>query len=310
MSKRVALLLGGRSSERDVSLMSGRAISKALKRLGHDVVEIDPQDDFIDQIKAAKPDVVYNALHGTYGEDGAIPGILEYFGIPYTHSGIMPSAIAMDKAMTKKLLQSHGVEFAEGFVISSVELIAMLKAGKEPMQRPYVIKATNEGSTIGVYIVHEQDDELVEKLKSSLWTHGEKVLIEQYIPGKELSAAVVGGKAIGVLELRPIQGFYDYTAKYTEGLTEHVYPAEIPQKAYDLALEYAEKAHNVIECRTVSRSDFRYNPANDSIYFLEINTHPGFTDLSIVPEIAGYNGISFDELVSRILEDAKCNNKS
>ncbi|MFN8833061.1 MAG: D-alanine--D-alanine ligase, partial [Alphaproteobacteria bacterium] len=131
-----------------------------------------------------------------------------------------------------------------------------------------------------------------------------------YIPGKELSAAVVGGKAIGVLELRPIQGFYDYTAKYTEGLTEHVYPAEIPQKAYDLALEYAEKAHNVIECRTVSRSDFRYNPANDSIYFLEINTHPGFTDLSIVPEIAGYNGISFDELVSRILEDAKCNNKS
>lgn len=310
MSKRIALLLGGRSSEREVSFMSGRSISAALKRLGHDVVEIDPQYDFVEQIKGAKPDLVYNALHGTYGEDGAIPGILEYLGIPYTHSGVMSSAIAMDKSMTKKLLSEHGVKFAEGFVMQSADLVAMLQSGEEPMKRPYVIKATNEGSTIGVYIVHEKDDALVEKLKTTPWLHGEKVLIEEYIPGKELSVAVLDGKAIGVLELRPTQGFYDYTAKYTDGVTEHVYPAEVPQKAYNLALEYAQKAHNILECRTLSRSDFRYNPDNDAMCFLEINTHPGFTDLSIVPEIAGHNGISFDELVAKILADAKCDNKA
>lgn len=309
MSKRIALLLGGRSSERDVSINSGKAVSAALKTLGHEVIELDPQHDFIERLQAIKPDVVYNSLHGTYGEDGIIPGILEYLHIPYTHSGVMTSAMAMNKIMTKKLLLDQGVKFAEGMHISLESLIEMLKSGKEPMPRPYVIKPVSQGSTLGVFIIKEGESGFLERTAKEPWQYGQPLMVEKYIAGKELSAVVLNGKAIGVLELRPSGDFYDYKAKYTSGITEHIYPAEIPEDIYKTAMEYAQIAHNVLECRTFSRSDLRYDPSTNELCFLEINTHPGFTNLSIVPEVAAYNGVSFEKLVELILSDAKCENQ-
>lgn len=302
--KKIAVLMGGLSAEREVSVVTGNAIIASLKRQGYNPIPIDPTRDLAKTLYDIRPDVVFNGLHGTYGEDGAIQGILELMGIPYTHSGITASAIAMDKSKTKSLLKQYGVKSAKEVIFTYEELHELYNKGQEPMERPFVIKPLSEGSSVGVVIVRGENDVWFHHNK---WKANSKLLVEEYIADQELSVAIFNNKALGVLELRPKQGFYDYKAKYTEGMTDHIYPAEVEKRVYDLAMQWAEKAHNILGCKTVSRSDFRYNSREEEgLYFLEINTHPGFTPLSIVPEIASYHGISFDELVKKILEDASC----
>jgi D-alanine-D-alanine ligase len=305
MKKRVAILMGGKSAEREVSFSSGKSIAKALQELGHEVIEVDPDESLCESLKTIKPDVVYNSLHGTYGEDGAIPGMLEVLGIPYTHSGVLSSAVGLNKDFTRKILETNGIRFAKGAVFKIMELLELSKKGQDPMPRPYVIKPISQGSTIGVYIIKDGDNCFATQQSSLPWNYGEEALVEEYIPGIEISTAVIGNKAIGSLELRPKSGFYDYEAKYINGKTDHIYPAELPDAIYKESLEFAETAHKTLGCRTISRSDMRYNPENGKLYFLEINTHPGFTNLSIVPEVAAKNGIEFKKLVSIILDDAR-----
>jgi D-alanine-D-alanine ligase len=289
--------MGGLSAEREVSLKSGQSVVKALNNLGCKVSEIDPSTDLPMQLKQVNPDVVFNALHGTYGEDGAIPGLLEVMQIPYTHSGIMASAVGMNKAMTRHIAKMNGVLIPEGKVIRVEDLCP------DTMAVPFVLKPIQQGSSVGVYIIN-QDTDTQAILKE--WVYGEEALVEEYIAGKELSIGVFNDKALGILELRPKEGFYDYKAKYTAGVTDHIYPAEIPEPAYNEAMALAERMHKALECRTLSRSDFRYDPSRGKAYFLEINTHPGFTSLSIVPELAGYQGISFEQMVQALLEQATC----
>lgn len=304
MKKHVAVLIGGMSKEREVSQSSGRSVVKALNSLGHKVTEIDPGPNLCEQLSTVKPDVVFNALHGTYGEDGAIPGMLEVMSIPYTHSGVLSSSMAMNKYVTRKVLECNGVRFPEGMLLSIEKLKEMCRQGKDPMPRPYVIKPVNQGSAVGLYIIKDGDQNFLEQQAKHPWDYGLDAIIEKYIPGKELSTPVLNGKALGSLELRPHSGVYDYESKYTDGKTEHIYPADIPEKAYKEALNFAEIAHNTLGCRTMSRSDFRYDPTEDLVYFLEINTHPGFTELSIYPEVAGHNGISFEQIVQMLLDQA------
>jgi D-alanine-D-alanine ligase len=303
-NKHVVVMMGGLSSEREVSLSSGASVIKALNELGYRVTTLDPSYDVAVQLEKLKPDVVFNALHGTYGEDGVIPGILEMMRIPYTHSGVMASAVAFNKSKTKDIIINYGVRVAKGMRIKIDALKDIIASGSDPMPRPYVIKPNQQGSSIGVYIVHPND----KSPDLSSWNFGDDVVVEEYIPGKELSVAVFADKAIGALELRPRDGFYDYEAKYTDGVTDHIFPADVPASVYKQALESAEKVHNILGCRTMSRSDFRYDPSrgDEGLYFLEINTHPGFTNLSIVPEIAEKTGTSFKQLVERLLQDATC----
>lgn len=301
MIKRVAVLLGGKSPERDVSFSSGKSIVAALKKLGHEVIEVDPDKNLCEILNTIKPDAVYNSLHGTYGEDGAIPGLLEVLGIPYTHSGVVSSAIGMNKCFTRRMLEHYGIRFPKGVVVKVADLLN----GKEPMPHPYVIKPISQGSTIGVYIIKDKDQNFADQQFLLPWSYGDKALVEEYIPGQEISTVVVNDTAIGSIELRPKSGFYDYEAKYTDGKTDHIYPAELPDDVYKESLAFAQMAHSVLGCRTVSRSDMRYNPEDGKLYFLEINTHPGFTNLSIVPEVAMRNGIDFEKLVSIILNDAR-----
>lgn len=306
MRKKVALLVGGPSREKDVSIMSGKSVHKALLELGHEVFLIDPQNDFIQVLLEIKPDVVFNCLHGSFGEDGVIQGVLEFLRIPYTHSGVAASAVAMNKVLTKKILSAAHFNTPEYLEMRAEDLFTMLACGKDPMPKPYVIKAIQQGSTIGVYMII---DDSSPKPTPQEWTFGTHLFIEKYIEGHELSVAVFADKALGVLELRPKSGFYDYVSKYSDGMTEHIYPAPIPDDICQQALQVAERIHQTLGCRTLSRSDFRYDPTHSGIgglFFLEINTHPGFTDLSIVPEIAKYNGISFLEIVKKLLEDATC----
>lgn len=303
-SKKIGVLMGGMSAESEVSLRSGQSVINALKNLGYSYAIINPDRSLADQIKEKNPDIIFNALHGTYGEDGAIPGMLEVIGVPYTHSGVMTSAIAMNKIMTKKVLSNYGVRMAESVEVSVENL---LRTNKDPMARPYVIKPIEQGSSVGVIIIKENDPEgIAKKLKDINWNFGDIAMAERYIKGKELSSVVINNKAIGVLELRPKIDFYDYEAKYTDGVTEHIYPAEVSENAYQEAMKFAEVAHNILGARTMSRSDLRYDPDEDKVYFLEINTHPGFTNLSIVPEVANYNGITFEQIVEMLLNDAKC----
>lgn len=303
-NKHVVVMMGGLSSEREVSLKSGASVVKALNELGYRVTALDTSYDVAIQLEKLKPDIVFNALHGTYGEDGVIPGILEMMKIPYTHSGVMASAIAFNKSKTKDIVINYGVRVAKGLMIKIEDLKNIIASGSNPIPRPYVIKPNQQGSSIGVHIVHTND----EFPDLSSWTFSNDILVEEYIPGKELSVAVFAGKAIGALELNPKHGFYDYEAKYTDGVTDHIFPADVPPAVYKQALEYAEKVHNILGCRTMSRSDFRYDPnrGDEGLYFLEINTHPGFTNLSIVPEIAEKTGTSFKELVAYLIQDATC----
>jgi len=303
MSRRVAVLMGGWSSEREVSLTSGRGCAAALGRLGYQVTTIDVSRDAAALVKALtpKPDAVFNALHGRFGEDGCIQGLLNILGIPYTHSGLLASAIAMDKPMTRTVLGASGLRFAAGRVVHRKEVLA-----GDVMKRPYVVKPTNEGSSVGVRIVREGDNR---PFDAESWPFGDQVLVEQFIPGRELTVGVMGDRALGVTEIRPRQGFYDYAAKYTEGKADHLIPAPVAPSILEEAKTVAVAAHRLLGCRGVSRADFRYDDTAGEpglLYLLEINTQPGMTPLSLVPEQAAAIGISYDELVGWLVENAAC----
>lgn len=299
--KHVAVLMGGWSAEREVSLDSGEACAAALQRCGYSVTPIDVQQNIASVLETIKPDICFNALHGRYGEDGLIQGILEILGIPYTHSGVMASAVAMDKPVAKKLFASAGLRCAEGRVFSRQEI---LEGADYP--KPLVIKPLNEGSSVGVTILLENENR---SLKDIPWTFGNEVLIESYVPGREIQVAVMGDQALGAVEIQPLGRFYDYEAKYTAGKAEHLMPAPLPADRYEEVLDMALKAHQVLGCKGVSRSDFRLDDDGDGsgdFYILETNTQPGMTELSLVPEIAAHSGISFEDLVRWMVEDASC----
>ncbi len=303
MTKRVLVLMGGTSSERDVSLMSGAAIVKALAASGYDASTFDVSHDVPALIAALTPapDVVFNALHGSGGEDGTMQGLLELMGIPYTHSGVLASALAMDKPMTKRIVEAAGVRTPKGRVVSVGEI-----RRDHPMPRPYIVKPVAEGSTVGVHIVREGENLPV---LDPDWSFGSHVLVEEYIPGRELTVGVMGDRALAVTEIRFSGTLFDYTSKYTAGHAEHVIPAPIPQPVYDEAMRIALVAHQAVGCRGISRSDFRYDDkraGTSGLYFLEINNQPGFTPISLVPEQAQRAGISFGELVSWLVENAAC----
>ena len=299
MTSHVAVLMGGWSAEREVSLVSGAACAKALQDAGYQVTTIDVQRDVGALITRLypRPGAVFNALHGRFGEDGCIQGLLDILGIPYTHSGVLASAVAMDKPMAKRLFEAEGIPVAD-HVVTTIEAAR----AKEPMARPYVAKPMNEGSSVGVHIVREGDNE--PPFEGSGWSYGELVMIERYIPGRELTVSVMGGKALAVTEITTGRGFYDYDAKYINGGSIHVIPAEVDKSVYDQAMDLSERAFKAIGCRGVARTDFRYD--GDTLYMLEINTQPGMTPTSLVPEQAAHAGLSFQDLVVWMVEQAEC----
>ncbi len=299
MTRHVAVLMGGWSAEREVSLASGAACSKALKEAGFDVTPIDVQRDMGALITRLypKPDVVFNALHGRWGEDGCVQGLLNILNIPYTHSGLMASALAMDKPTAKSLFESAGLPVAKHVVTSEEEI----RKG-DPMPRPYVIKPCNEGSSVGVHIVREGDNAL--SFEGTGWPHGDRVMVEEFIAGQELTVAVMGDRPLTVTDISTERNFYDYDAKYAQGGSKHVLPAEIDQGTFDACMDMALQAHRTLGCRGVSRADFRYD--GEKLFLLEVNTQPGMTATSLVPEQAEYVGISFPELVTWMVDNAEC----
>jgi len=304
---KVAVLMGGWSAEREVSLTSGAGIAAALERLGHDVTAIDLGPDVAARLTAAAPDIVFNALHGTPGEDGSVQGMLDLMGLKYTHSGLRTSAIAIDKVLTKAVLVPLGIPMPGGRVVATASL-----HDADPLPRPYVLKPVNEGSSVGVAIVTDAANygNPIARDATGPWQRFDTLLAEPFIAGHELTVAVLDGPdgpwALAVTELKPVQGFYDYDAKYTDGLTEHVCPADLPAELTAAALDLAVRAHVALGCRGASRSDFRWDPADgvDGLYLLEVNTQPGMTALSLVPEQARVCGIDYDALVARILASA------
>ena len=302
MTRRVALLAGGRSSERTVSLSSARQIGEALSRRGFEVVTIDPQDEeWIEQLRQAKADIAFNALHGPYGEDGKVQGVLEYLGLPYTHSGVLASSLAMNKQRTKEVLNAHGVRSPNGMIVNRFEA-----AKAHVMDPPYVAKPNEEGSSFGVLIVPVGSNRPPIELASPDWPYGDDVLVEEYCPGRELTVTVLGDRALDVTEIVPKTAFYDFDAKYAEGGSVHELPANIPQSIRDVCMRDALVAHQVLGCQGLTRSDFRYDPETNKVWLLEINTQPGMTPTSLAPEQAAYCGISFDDLVEWMAEDAAC----
>jgi D-alanine-D-alanine ligase len=301
---KVAVLMGGWSAEREVSLVSGAGCADALERLGHEVVRIDMGRDVALRLSETKPDVVFNALHGTPGEDGSVQGLLDIMGLKYTHSGLATSVIAIDKVLTKQALIPHGIRMPGGHIVTSESLYL-----GDPLPRPYVLKPVNEGSSVGVAIVTADSNygDPIGRDVAGPWQVFDELLAEPFIRGRELTTAVLGDKALAVTELKPKSGFYDYDSKYTDGMTEHVCPANIPAEIAHACLEMALKAHRVLGCRGTSRSDFRWDDERgiDGLYLLEVNTQPGMTPLSLVPEQAKYLGQSYDQLVQTILEDAE-----
>jgi D-alanine-D-alanine ligase len=295
----VAVLLGGLSSEREVSLVSGAACAEALERLGARVSRIDAGRDLAAVLGALKPDVCFNALHGAWGEDGCVQGVLETLAIPYTHSGLLASALAMDKAKAKAVLAAAGVEVPGGGLFNRFEA-----ARDHVMPPPYVVKPNAEGSSVGVFLVFEGANSPPQELIAPSWTFGEEVMIEPYVRGFELAVAVMDGQALAVTEIVPRTGFYDYDAKYSDGGSQHVLPARISADAASRAMVMAERAHAALGCRGVSRADFRYDDINDDLVLLEVNTQPGMTPTSLVPEQAAHKGVSFDALVQWMVEDA------
>jgi D-alanine-D-alanine ligase len=299
----VAVLMGGWSAEREVSLSSGAGVAEALAGLGHRVSRIDMSRDLAQLLTDLQPDVVFNALHGTPGEDGTVQGLMDLMGVKYTHSGLATSVIAIDKELTKQQLVPAGIRMPEGRVVESESLYEA-----DPLARPYVLKPVNEGSSVGVAIVTPEGNygNPIAREARGPWQEFERLLAEPFIRGRELTVAVLGDEALAVTELRPKSGFYDYDAKYTDGLTEHVCPADIPEDVRDAAMAMALKAHLVLGCKGTSRSDFRWDDEQgvDGLYLLEVNTQPGMTPLSLVPEQARYRGMSYPELVQRIVEEA------
>jgi len=299
----VAVLMGGWASERPVSLMSGEGVAKALEERGHEVTRIDMDREVALRLHETRPDVVFNALHGVPGEDGTVQGMMDLMGIPFTHSGLATSVIAIDKELTKHALVPHGIPMPGGRIVRSEELY-----DGDPLARPYVLKPVNEGSSVGVAIVTAEGNygNPIGREAKGPWQQFESLMCEPYIRGRELTAAVLGDRALMVTELVPKSGFYDFDAKYTDGMTEHVCPAHIPENIARLCLEYALRAHQLLGCRGCSRSDFRWDDerGEDGLFLLETNTQPGMTPLSLVPEQARHCGIEYGELVEIIIEDA------
>ena len=295
----VAVLMGGLSSEHEVSLVSGAACADALERLGATVTRIDAGRDIAQVLSQLKPDVCFNALHGEWGEDGCVQGILETLKLPYTHSGVLASALAMDKAKAKAVLAAAGVTVPGGGLFNRHEA-----ARDHVMPPPYVVKPNAEGSSVGVFLVFEGANRPPQELAQDSWTFGEEVMIEPFIDGLELAVAVMDGVALAVTEIVPTTGFYDFEAKYGQGGSQHIIPARIPQVEYEAALRLAEKAHAALGCRGVTRSDLRYDPVKRLLVLLEVNTQPGMTPTSLAPEQAAHQGVSFDDLVFWIVEDA------
>jgi D-alanine-D-alanine ligase len=305
MSKHVAVLMGGWSAEREISLRSGKACADALVRRGYRVTRIDVGRDIASVLTTVNPDVALNVLHGRPGEDGTLQGILEILAIPYTHSGVMASAVAMQKDVAKALFTAAAVPVPTGSVVSRLEA-----AKGHVLAPPYVIKPIAEGSSVGVFIVREDHAHPPQELTRADWPYGERVIVEQYIPGKELTCAVMGAEALGVIEIVPTVRFYDYEAKYAPGGSKHLLPAPISPFVYQEARRLALAAHRALGCRGVSRADFRYDDrveGTGGLVCLEVNTQPGMTETSLVPELAAHAGITFDELVQWMVEDASLN---
>jgi D-alanine-D-alanine ligase len=296
--KHIAVVMGGMSAEREVSLSSAKGIIEHLQKLNYRVTPVDMGQDIADVLLELNPDVVFNALHGTYGEDGCLQGILDVLDIPYTHSGVLASAIGMDKLKSRALFTSNGIKCPEHILINKSDNYT-----SDPIPRPYVIKPVHEGSSIGVHVIFKEDNF---DIRDYDFTYGETAIIEKYIKGKEIQVAVIGDRAIGAIEIIPKGRFYDYTAKYTDGMAEHIMPAPLSESAQKKALELAEKAHKLLGCRGVSRADFLYDEAQNEFFLLEMNTHPGMTPLSLVPEICAYYGISFADILEILIKEARC----
>jgi len=301
----VAVLMGGLSAERDVSLNSGQQCADALEGEGYDVTRVDVGRDIADVLSGAKPDVCFNALHGTYGEDGCIQGVLETLGLPYTHSGVLSSALAMHKQRAKDVLAAVGIPVAEGRVVSRAEA-----ARGHPIAPPYVLKPVSEGSSVGVFIVDETFAHPPQELHAPDWPHGDRLLAERFIPGRELTCAVIGDQPTEIIEIKPADSlkFYNYEAKYAEGGSIHVRADDLSPDVYQSVQTLSVKAHQALGCRGVTRADFRFDDraGGDGLICLEVNTQPGMTKTSLVPELAAFGGMSFGALVRWITEDASC----
>ncbi|MEM1382267.1 MAG: D-alanine--D-alanine ligase [Pseudomonadota bacterium] len=298
-ASRVAVLKGGLSAEREVSLVSGKECAAALRRRGYSVVEIDAAVDVAAALNEARPDVVFNALHGRWGEDGCVQGILEWMGLPYTHSGVLASALAMDKTRTKAIYQSNGLPTAEGMLVPRDDV-----AKGHPMAPPYVVKPYNEGSSVGVYIVSEGANGPAQLADDA----PETLLVERFVPGREMTVSVLGDRALTVTDIIATTGWYDYHAKYADGGSRHEVPATVPADIFDTCMAHALTAHQALGCRGLSRTDFRWddNLGEQGLVLLETNTQPGMTPTSLAPEQAAHCGVSFDDLCAWLVEDASC----
>jgi D-alanine-D-alanine ligase len=305
MAKHVAVLMGGISNEREVSLSSGRECASALRRAGFEVTEVDVGYDIAERLRAVKPDAAFNALHGRYGEDGTIQGLLEFLRIPYTHSGVLASALAMDKHQAKIMFKAAGIPVTDHVVASRAEV-----GRAHVMAPPYVVKPIADGSSNGIFIVKADQSHPPQEILGPDWKGGEDLMVERYIPGRELTCAVMGDVALGVTEIVTDLAFYNFEAKYAEGGSRHVIPAQIQPKIYDKVQKMALKAHAALGCRGVTRTDFRFNDRageDGELVCLELNTQPGMTPTSLAPEQARHAGHSFEDLVTWMVEDASCN---
>ncbi|MBP7189797.1 MAG: D-alanine--D-alanine ligase [Rickettsiaceae bacterium] len=296
--KHIVVLAGGMSAERGVSISSAKGVINALVNLGYRVTKIDMGADLANCITQLNPDVVFNCLHGTYGEDGCVPGMLNIMHIPYTHSGLLSSSIAFSKMMSRSIFLQHGIKCADAVYISKGDGIK-----GDPIKRPYVIKPLAQGSSVGIKVIFEGDDF---DFSNYEFEYGDTILVEEYIKGREIEVAVLNGKALGALEIKLLKNkrFYDYETKYTDGFAEHIFPANLSKDAYNKVLKLSERVYSAMDCRGISRVEFIYSDEKDEFYILEINTHPGMTPLSLCPEIAEKVGISFEELIEKILESA------
>lgn len=301
MKPHVVVLMGGWSSERSVSLTSGAGVVDALAKRGYRVTGLDMERDVAQRLLALRPDVVFNALHGTPGEDGSVQGLLELLNIPYTHSGVGASALAIDKHRTKVFLTAHGIPMPQGKMVTPAELFAA-----DPLPRPYVVKPNAEGSSVGVAIIDDHIETPIAAQSPGPWHTYPSLLAEAFIPGRELTATVLKDRTLAVTELQPVSGFYDFDAKYTEGRTRHLLPAPLPSNITDQIMALALKAHRLLGCTGLSRADFRYDESGPGgVYVLEVNTQPGMTPLSLAPEQAAYVGIDYGTLVEMLIEDAQ-----
>jgi D-alanine-D-alanine ligase len=300
---RIAVLMGGRSAERDVSLSSGSGVMQALADEGFDPVSVDPGEDLMAQLKAAKPDAVFNALHGRFGEDGTVQGILEWMRLPYTHSGVLASALAMHKERTKDIYRVAGLPVARSIVCDR-----RAAAAQHLMEPPYVVKPVNEGSSVGIFIIRKGDNRPPAALGSDTWNLSSEMMVEEFIPGRELTVSVMGDKALAVTEITTDLEFYDYEAKYAPGGSKHVLPAQVPDSIARDCMEMSVTAHKALGCRGVSRTDFRFDDtaAKPRLILLETNTQPGMTPTSLVPEQAAHLGMSYAKLCRWMVEDASC----